>query len=110
MKNLNSLKVAKILDEYRIVLNAGSEDNVTVGMSFVIFNYGDEIVDPDDGSHLGKLEITKGRVKVEYIQEKFCTAKSDIVTTHRHATTGRTFTRTKELEDVKVGDHAKRVA
>ncbi len=71
-------KVAKILDEYSIVINVGRNDGVTEGMVFVVFTQSsDEIKDPDSGETLGTLENVKDYVSAIHIQDKFttCVAK-----------------------------------
>ena len=71
-------KVAKILDEYSIVINIGRNDGVTEGMVFVVFTQSsDEIKDPDSGETLGTLENVKDYVSAIHIQDKFttCVAK-----------------------------------
>ncbi len=67
-------KVAKILDEYSIVINVGRNDGVTEGMVFVVFTQSsDEIKDPDSGETLGTLENVKDYVSAVHIQDKFAT-------------------------------------
>ncbi len=67
-------KVAKILDEYSIVVNVGRNDGVTEGMVFVVFTQSsDEIKDPDSGETLGTLENVKDYVSAVHIQDKFAT-------------------------------------
>ena len=67
-------KVAKILDEYSIVINIGRNDGVTEGMVFVVFTQSsDEIKDPDSGETLGTLENVKDYVSAIHIQDKFAT-------------------------------------
>lgn len=69
-------KVAKILNEFQLVLNVGAKQGVTKGMTFVIYEEGDEIQDPETGQSLGKLEIVKGEVEVSHVQETLCLALS----------------------------------
>lgn len=67
-------KVAKILDEYSIVINVGSNNGVVDGMVFAIFAQSDdEITDPDSGKVLGKLEYVKDHVFVSHVQDAFST-------------------------------------
>jgi hypothetical protein len=69
-------KVAKIMDEYTVVINRGSEHRVEEDMRFVIYEPGDEIKDPDTDKSLGKFEHVKAKVEVVNVQEKFSTAKT----------------------------------
>ena len=67
-------KVARILDEYSIVINVGRDNGVVDGMVFVIFvQSDDEVKDPDSGEVLGKLENIKEHIFVAHVQDKFST-------------------------------------
>ncbi len=67
-------KVAKILDEYSIVINVGRDNDVVNGMVFVVFvQSDDEVKDPDSGEALGKLEHVKDYIFVSHVQDKFST-------------------------------------
>lgn len=68
--------IAKIVTEYRVVINRGHKDGVENGMRFVIFDPGEEILDPKTGESLGNLEIVKAKVEVINVQEKMSTAKT----------------------------------
>ncbi len=73
-----TVKVAKVLDRYTLVLNAGSNGGVTIGQRFLIYEIGDEVTDPDSGASLGAIEIVKGTGKVTHIQPMICTIASDM--------------------------------
>ncbi|ODS32383.1 MAG: hypothetical protein SCARUB_02494 [Candidatus Scalindua rubra] len=74
MEKIIEGKVAKILDEYSIVINVGRNNGVTEGMIFVVFvQSDDEIKDPDSGETLGKVENVKDYVYVAHVQDKFST-------------------------------------
>jgi hypothetical protein len=66
--------VARILDEYRVVINVGSKDEVKIGMVFVIIAQSeDEIMDPASNEVLGKLENVKDYVSVVHVQDRIST-------------------------------------
>jgi hypothetical protein len=66
-------KVIKIIDDYRIVLNVGSNDRVTEGMLFqIIEKQGEEILDPDTGESYGTLDIVKATLRVIAVYPKMC--------------------------------------
>lgn len=69
-------KIARILDEYTVVLNVGKEHGVKKGMMFLIYQEGEEICDPDSKESLGMLEIPKGEVEIVGVQNKSSIAKS----------------------------------
>lgn len=63
-------KIARILDEYNVVINVGQKQGVYEGMPFVIFATGeDEVKDPVTGEGLGKLETVKGYVSAIHVQD-----------------------------------------
>lgn len=69
-------KVVKVLDDYHIVINRGSADNVAKNSRFLIYRLGDELQDPETGESLGKLEIVCGEGVVDHIQERMTTLKT----------------------------------
>ncbi len=75
---LNDIKVAKILDDYRVVINVGRLDGIREGSGVIIFEIGEEILDPITGENLGKLEIIKGTGTVTHVQEKIATVESNM--------------------------------
>lgn len=72
-------KIAKIIDDYTIVINAGTNQNLKENQRFLIFSLdGEDVFDPDTNEFLGKLEVTKGTGQATSVQEKMCTIKSDM--------------------------------
>lgn len=63
-------KVAKILDEVRLVINRGSRDGVRPGMRFVAYAEVEDVADPETGESLGKWELVKGRLLAAHVQER----------------------------------------
>ncbi len=66
-------KVVQVLDEYRIVINKGSEDGVKDANRFLVYSLGDELFDPDTKESLGVLEIVCGEGKPLHIQKHMTT-------------------------------------
>ena len=84
-------KVAKILDEYSIVINVGRDNDVVDGMVFVVFvQSDDEVKDPDSGEALGKLEHVKDYIFVSHVQDKFstCVAGEKEASSKKHDSQG----------------------
>ena len=123
-------KVVKIINEYTIVINKGDRDGVKNGQRFLIYDYAEEIIDPDTKDSLGMLEIVRGTGKVTHLQEAIATISSDMKTSPGRSI--RRINRTSiggvwgrmlgpeeveetlpanviSFEGVKVGDHAKPV-
>lgn len=71
-------RIAKVLDERRLVLNRGAEHGVELGARYIVYEAGEEIHDPDSGESLGALEIVKGEAVVDHVQ-----ARISIVTMER---------------------------
>lgn len=63
-------KVAKIVDEYHVVVNCGSEHGVEEGMDFMVYRKEGSVQDPDTGEELGELEHPLAKLKPEHIMEK----------------------------------------
>lgn len=130
---LKAPRVLKVLDPYRLVINAGSEAGVTERDRFLVYELGEELIDPETKELLGRLEIVKGTGKPIHIQEKLTTIES--TRTRQQPEKRRTVTksgdpfmsviapsrsveeivepsepRLQAFGEVKVGDHAKKVA
>lgn len=73
MGNILTGKVIKVIDEYKLVINRGSNDGVTMGDRYLIYRLGEQMIDPDTHEDLGTLEIVCGEGKPEHIQERFTT-------------------------------------
>ena len=71
-------KVIKVLDEYQVVINKGSENGVKKGDRFLVYKIGDEMKDPDTNESLGNLEIVCGETIAKHVQEKITTLESDL--------------------------------
>lgn len=70
-------KVVSILSPYKVVINIGAENGVSLGQKVLIFGLStDTIKDPDTGEDLGKIEIVRGKGKVTHIQAKISTIES----------------------------------
>ena len=71
-------KIAKILDEFNIIVNKGRADGVAEGMRFVVYAEVDEVTDPETGESLGNWELIKGRLAASHVQDKMtvCSAET----------------------------------
>lgn len=76
MSNIITGKVVKVLDEYHIVINRGSADQVRKSCRFLVYSLGEELQDPETGENLGRLEIVCGEGIVDHIQERMTTLKT----------------------------------
>ncbi|TBX13104.1 hypothetical protein [Clostridium perfringens] len=69
---MENYKVIKIIDDTRVLINAGSEDYITKDSIFEIYLTGSEIRDPDTDEVLGTLDTIKATIKPIIIYEKMC--------------------------------------
>ncbi len=116
-----SLKIVKVLDDYTVVMNAGSNQGIVEGQRYLIFELSDEeIIDPDTNKSLGFLEIVKGTGIVTHVQDNMSTLESC-----KHEAASRTIRRrnaygigpveeisetpVKPFDDPQIGDLLKRV-
>ncbi len=76
MQAVIEAKVAAIIDDTTLVLNAGLTRGVREGMAFVIVAEHAEIRDPDSGDSLGRWEVVKARVIVTHVQDTMCTVRA----------------------------------
>ncbi|MFL9831231.1 hypothetical protein ABS764_10270 [Flavobacterium sp. ST-87] len=77
-KTLSNILVASKIDDFQIVINKGSEDDVSSYMRFLVYEEGQEIFDPHTKKSLGKLEIPKGFFKVQHIQDRMTILVSEL--------------------------------
>ncbi len=63
-------KIAQV-DGNRAFLTVGASSGIKVGDTFVIFNIGEAIIDPDTGQKLGSEEKQVGEATVTEVQERF---------------------------------------
>ena len=72
----NLAKVANVLDSFRFIINRGAVHDVELGDKYLIFYFGENIVDPDTKEDLGALEIVRGRAEVVHVQDRIATLES----------------------------------
>ncbi len=70
--------VVKVLDEYHVVVNRGSEQGLTEGSKFLVYFVDpEELIDPETGRSLGNLEIVRGTASATHVQLNMSTLKSN---------------------------------
>ena len=86
-------KIIKLVDEYKIAINKGSDDGIQKNYKFMIYEKGDELFDPDTKESLGFLEIPKLQMRVFNIQEKMTLLESAETTIETDRKVKRTIKR-----------------
>ena len=74
MDELVTGRIVRGLDDDRWVLNAGLGAGVQSDDRFVVFELGEDIVDPESGESLGALELVKGHLRVVHVQARMAIA------------------------------------
>ena len=69
-------KIAKIIDEYKVVVNAGSNDSIKDGDFLEVYQPGQEVIDPDTGESLGALDFIKAKLRVVNVFPKMCVCEN----------------------------------
>ena len=73
----NEFKIVKIIDEYTVIINAGTNDGIESGDKFQILDKtGSAVRDPDTNEILGHLDLIKDTVTASEVQEKMCFCSS----------------------------------
>ena len=69
-------KIAKIIDEYQVVVNAGSNDIIHDDDCLEVYQPGQEVTDPDTGESLGTLDFVKAKLRVVNVFPKMCVCEN----------------------------------
>lgn len=59
-----------------VVVNAGAEENVEVGMKLRVFEQGEPLIDPDTNETLGSLDEEIGIIEIMRVEARFSVAKA----------------------------------
>lgn len=111
MELIKDIRIVKILEVDKIVINKGSKDDVHDSMRFLVYEEGDEITDPVTNKSLGVLENPKGTFKIVHIQENMTILISELKRPNKLALTLSQFADVDAerdlLKTIKVGDKVK---
>ena len=69
----SSLVVVKV-EADQVFINAGANENIRVGDTFIVYSKGEELIDPSTGLKLGSSQRKIGTIEVTDVQEKFSIA------------------------------------
>lgn len=78
LNNRYYLKIVKIIDEYHVVINAGSSQGVKKGDVFQICAPSVNVVDPETGEKLGALEHVKATIEATEVYQKMAVCKNHV--------------------------------
>lgn len=70
--------VAKVIDDYKLVINRGEANAIREGQRMMVYHISDEeILDPRTGESLGYLELVRGTGRIIFVQDKLSILESD---------------------------------
>jgi len=97
-------KVARILSEYELALNIGSDHGVEKGMRFAIHSSPIDILDPDTKEKMGQTTLEMEHVEVYEVQKRFSLARTFSVTSGIIVPYPSLFTRSQKKLSVDPDD------
>lgn len=113
MDDIKDIQVAKIIETDKIVINKGINDGIEDGMRFLVYEKGDEIIDPVSKKSLGYLENPKGTFKVIHLQEKMTILLSELKRPNKLMLSLTQFSEVDAerdlLKTIKIGDKVKKI-
>lgn len=74
-------KIIRILDKRTVIINLGREQGVTGSTIFHILGEPEPVIDPETQIELGRVTVTKSRVKASQVFDKFTIATTSWVDT-----------------------------
>lgn len=69
-------KIVKIIDEYKVVVNAGGNNFIQEGTILEVYEPGAEVIDPDTKESLGTLDFIKAKLRVVDVFPKMCVCEN----------------------------------
>nr|VFJ47804.1 MAG: hypothetical protein BECKFM1743A_GA0114220_1005114 [Candidatus Kentron sp. FM]VFJ48835.1 MAG: hypothetical protein BECKFM1743C_GA0114222_100642 [Candidatus Kentron sp. FM]VFK15419.1 MAG: hypothetical protein BECKFM1743B_GA0114221_103694 [Candidatus Kentron sp. FM] len=69
-------KVAQVVDDFRVIIDAGRNEGVDIGQHFLLYDIGDEVIVPQTRENLGRLELVKGTGRITQVQDKMATLET----------------------------------
>ena len=69
-------KIVKIIDEYAVVVNAGSNSFIKENDTLEVYQPGQEVTDPETGESLGTLDFVKAKLRVTDVFPKMCVCEN----------------------------------
>ena len=71
-KEEKTLKIVKIINEYKVIVNAGKNESILEDDIFEVYEPGHEVFDPDTKESLGTLDFIKAKLRVVDVLPKMC--------------------------------------
>lgn len=72
----SNFRIVKIIDEYAVVVNAGSNSFIQENDTLEVYQPGQEVTDPESGESLGTLDFVKAKLRVTDVFPKMCVCEN----------------------------------
>ena len=72
----SNFRIVKIIDEYAVVVNAGSNSFIQENDTLEVYQPGQEVTDPETGESLGTLDFVKAKLRVTDVFPKMCVCEN----------------------------------
>lgn len=69
---MKTFKIIKIINEYKVVVNAGANNDIKEDDILEVYAPGQEITDPETKEFLGTLDYIKAKLRVVDVFPKMC--------------------------------------
>jgi len=100
--------VAKVIDNYKLVMNRGEQNGIREGQRMMVYRIDDEeILDPHTGESLGFLELVRGTGRVIFVQDKISIIETDRKKTYRKRIENTPFALNSYKSEVVESDELK---
>ncbi|TRV06741.1 MAG: hypothetical protein EWV41_13425 [Microcystis wesenbergii Mw_MB_S_20031200_S109] len=100
--------VAKVIDNYKLVMNRGKQNGIREGQRMMVYRIDDEeILDPHTGESLGFLELVRGTGRIIFVQDKISIIETDQKKTYRKRIENPPFALSSYKSEVVESDELK---
>lgn len=72
----SNFKIVKIISEYKVVVNAGSNCSIREDDILEVYQPGQEVTDPETGESLGTLDFVKAKLRVVDVFPRMCVCEN----------------------------------
>ena len=69
---MTEYRIVKIISEYNVVVNCGTNHGIAEGQILEVFEHGDTVIDPVTNENLGTLDYIKAKLRVVNVFPNMC--------------------------------------
>ena len=102
------LRIAEVLSDSQLVLNAGENHGIQKGDEFIVYGLSNnEIIDPATQRSLGKLELYRGTGQIIYVQDTMSIIQALPSASFARVSAAISGTTTATFDNATRGDYVK---